>query len=174
MRKGTGVELRRKLLDFVSTQGSLADLEGYVPVKGLTSISIQGRKQDMIDNVTVLWPRDGYYLSISRKNDETQLGLPGGKVDPGEEVRAAAIREVREETGSTVMLHDTPVYLGKENYGVTVTYLVISYETEPSQQPGEGFLKWATAEELTTNSPFRDYNARMFSSYDRIHRGIVG
>jgi ADP-ribose pyrophosphatase YjhB (NUDIX family) len=44
---------------------------------------------------------DGRVL-LQRRDDTGRWGLPGGAVDPGESVRAAIIREVREETGLDV------------------------------------------------------------------------
>ncbi len=45
--------------------------------------------------------RDGGVL-LQRRDDNGKWGLPGGGVEPGESVRAAIVREVREETGLDV------------------------------------------------------------------------
>ena len=61
-------------------------------------------------------------LLLQRRADNELWGLPGGGVEPGESVRVALIREVREETGLEV----TPgrligVYSSPENHQI-VTY----------------------------------------------------
>jgi len=45
----------------------------------------------------------GLVLAVSRKHDPNDLGLPGGKLDPGEDAQTAIIREVKEETGFDVI-----------------------------------------------------------------------
>ena len=47
---------------------------------------------------------DGHILLIRRADDGT-LTVPGGGCDPGESPKETAIREVREETGLTVVAH---------------------------------------------------------------------
>jgi 8-oxo-dGTP pyrophosphatase MutT (NUDIX family) len=42
---------------------------------------------------------DGLVLGVTRKTDHTKWGLPGGKIDPGETLLEAIIRELYEETG---------------------------------------------------------------------------
>jgi 8-oxo-dGTP pyrophosphatase MutT (NUDIX family) len=59
-----------------------------------------------------------------QKPEGTAWGLPGGKIDPGEDREAAAIREVWEETGHTVdpsklQFLKTYHYLQPDNLDVT-------------------------------------------------------
>jgi ADP-ribose pyrophosphatase YjhB (NUDIX family) len=51
----------------------------------------------------VVWRvRGSSELLLMRRSDNGHWGLPGGYVEPGESVRSAAAREVREETGVEV------------------------------------------------------------------------
>ncbi len=55
----------------------------------------------------VVWrERDSQELLLMRRSDNGQWGLPGGYVEAGESVTAAAAREVREETGYRVAVGD--------------------------------------------------------------------
>ena len=59
---------------------------------------------------------------LQRRDDNRQWGLPGGSVEPGESVRTAVIREVREETGLDVEpLRLIGVYSDPANHQI-VTY----------------------------------------------------
>lgn len=62
----------------------------------------------------IILNEDGHVL-LQRRTDNNQWGLPGGAIDPGEEISEALIREVKEETGLDVVLDRlTGVYAGKE------------------------------------------------------------
>lgn len=64
---------------------------------------------------------DGRVL-LQRRDDNGRWGLPGGGVEPGESVRAALVREVREETGLEVEpLRLIGVYSDPANHQV-ITY----------------------------------------------------
>jgi 8-oxo-dGTP pyrophosphatase MutT (NUDIX family) len=49
--------------------------------------------------VSVLIVKDGLILSVPRRNNPNDFGLPGGKVEEGESEVDAAARELFEETG---------------------------------------------------------------------------
>lgn len=57
-----------------------------------------------IPTVDIVLERDGAVLLIARKNPPFGWALPGGFVDEGETVEAAAAREALEETGLEVRL----------------------------------------------------------------------
>ena len=65
---------------------------------------------------------DGARILLQRRDDNKRWGLPGGGVEPGESVRAAIVREVREETGLDVEpLRLIGVYSDPANHQI-VTY----------------------------------------------------
>lgn len=56
----------------------------------------------MVDVVAGIVWRDGRYLAVERPEGRRQAGFwefPGGKVEPGESVEAALVREFEEELG---------------------------------------------------------------------------
>lgn len=112
---------------------------------------------------------DGMILGVSRKNDPTKFGLPGGKVDPEEEPHQAIVREVFEETG-LVVSDPRPVFIrvcegGKDGIGyVTTTY--IGNITGHIHTNETGVVKWVTQEELLSG-PFGTYNAALFHAIEK-------
>lgn len=107
--------------------------------------------------------KDGLILSINRRNDKTKYGLIGGKVDLGETLSSALIREVKEESNINVINYSL-IYSRVEPGGLdgidytTYCYYIDSWSGLPSSSD-EGDLKWLSQSELTgANGAFPKYN----------------
>lgn len=113
------------------------------------------------------------YLVVSRRDDDLHWGLPGGKVDPGETLLQAIVRETREETSFVMDEADlTPIYEGvcegEVFYNVTTfLYTGINVPKHLTSEPGL-LLGHSKVEELCDPgiSPFADYNKRVFNALD--------
>jgi|688.fasta_scaffold1861254_1 8-oxo-dGTP diphosphatase len=100
----------------------------------------------------------GKVLGVSRKTDPNDFGLPGGKVDEGETLYDAMVREVKEETGLTV-LKAKPLFFREDTDFVAVVYLVEEYYGEIKTEEA-GAVKWIDFEVLKQGS-FGDYNTML-------------
>jgi 8-oxo-dGTP pyrophosphatase MutT (NUDIX family) len=129
----------------------------------------------------LLLVHDGLVLAVSRRNDPTQWGLPGGKVDKHllETNLRACVRETFEETGLYIFEDDVEPILSMRSVGDTdywtTTYL---YTGAPKNmenlQAEEGFfLSWKTLDQLADPkiSPFAAYNKIVSQSYAEYIKG---
>lgn len=107
-------------------------------------------KEDAVQVVII--NEDGLVCLVSRKHDHNDFGLIGGKVDLGEELEEAAIRECMEETGIEISNLRMIFAMHRKNR-MGYTYLAdykgdISYDEE--KEPHK--VKWAKMEEATKGS----------------------
>lgn len=105
---------------------------------------------------------DGLVLAVSRKDDPSAWGTPGGKVDPGETPEQAAARELTEETG-LVAVKLTPVFSKADEHGFVTTTFACEVTGEINT-PESGVIRWVHPNVLVSSetSPFADYNRAMF------------
>ena len=97
-----------------------------------------------------------------RGNPERWLGL-GGKVEPGEDLGASAIREVREESGlvvPSVTLRGTFTYIDENRAGTLYIFVATEYEGDLLEQTPEGLLRWHRIVDLPELQDFGDHQNR--------------
>jgi 8-oxo-dGTP pyrophosphatase MutT (NUDIX family) len=117
---------------------------------------------------------DGYVLCVSRKDNHSSMGLPGGKMEEQDmgNPHLTAIRETLEETGISVNLLDIPkdnLIFATHKYGsMSYTYLARNYYGEIDYDEPHA-VKWGTFQDLIDGS-FGEYNKQVYDSL--IDRGI--
>lgn len=104
---------------------------------------------------------DGKVLAVSRRGRPGDLGLPGGKVDAGEGLEEAIVREVREETGLDFRnIRKVFVEVCKGDVDYETTTFVGEVSGTIREEPGLRVC-WVPEEELLTGS-FGEYNRKLF------------
>lgn len=119
--------------------------------------------------VCVLLEKDGKFLSVSRKNDHTDFGLPGGKLDFGETLIQCAKREVLEETGYELDISPYNPFMKLDENGVfTITFKANFTTDNPTKQSTcekeTGLVSFVNKEQLYSGS-FGDYNKAMLTHF---------
>ena len=116
--------------------------------------------------VTALIFNGGKILGVSRKDDHTKMGLPGGKVDGDETLIEAIKRETLEETGLEIVVIES-IYKRMDGEYECTTFLCSLVQSHPGDDfptTESGRVAWITWEDLF-NGAFREYNLALFKTY---------
>ena len=116
--------------------------------------------------VLCLIRKNGKYLLQDRvKNDWQGFTLPGGHIESGESITDAVIREMKEETGLTVMnpklcgIKQFPRKNGRYDYGRYLVFLFRADEFSGEVRSSEeGQMHWISADELNTVNLVSDFH----------------
>jgi len=120
------------------------------------------KKYIMITAQVVLINEEGLILGVSRKDNHSDFGLPGGKMDPEDDndPTTTAIRECKEETGLDIFNLQL-VFAIHKNGNMGYTYLA-KYSGEINHNEPH-VVKWV-AMEVLINGSFGRYNQMVSES----------
>lgn len=103
----------------------------------------------------IIQDSDGKILAISRGGDILDWSLPGGRVESGEAISDAAIRELYEETQCVISTDAKVSFVAKYLSGRNTTYFYlvegdIIVPNTLESIPFEGYVDWKLPQELVT------------------------
>lgn len=136
----------------------------FVEITEYASFTENPEEETKKEAVCALIPLHGKYLTVSRKTDSKDIGMPGGKVELGETLEQAVIREVLEETGYLLDPHSLRhVYTADCTGYLTYTFVANIQTDVPRNVVLEtGVVSLSTPSELVSNSSFKVYNKALF------------
>lgn len=119
-----------------------------------------------IDCSLVLIVRGEEFLGVSRKHDHNDIGLPGGKLEMGEDFEAAAKRECIEETSYIVKLLNYAPFDDTDKGLFCRTFLAeIVGKVAQAKDPSEtGVVAFHNKQDFLDGS-FGEYNEKMFKHF---------
>lgn len=106
---------------------------------------------------------DGKILSLFRA-DGKGYGLPGGKLDPGENLEECAVRECFEETGHVAVLDGIP-FVAKCGEHTVYTYSAKTVAIGDPTHAHEGEAMWVDPIKLIEETAFKQYDTDCFNFF---------
>ncbi|MFI6739161.1 NUDIX hydrolase [Nonomuraea sp. NPDC050451] len=127
----------------------------------------------LVPSVNVVVTNEAGDLLLIRRTDNGNWALPGGAIDLGESIPAAAVRETREETGITceitgiVGTYSDPKHVilytsngeVRQEFSIVLTACAISGQLTPSVESSE--VRWVPRKELDSYDMHRSMRMRV-------------
>lgn len=103
------------------------------------------------------------FLSVTLKDDHTDFNLPGGKVELGESLIEAGIREIKEETGIDIFSLQF-LYESYDEDCQVITFYTNNFEGSIYTKENH-IVKWLPLYDLTKSKKWPEYNSKVYEMY---------